>query len=62
MHYSNEHHGQVARNALIASVVIESVTVSGNINFVVVVRIPPVVRPSLRLRALLITRILAAVA
>ena len=44
---SNERHGQVARNTLITSVVIESVIVSTIISFVVVVRIPPVVRPRL---------------
>ena len=33
---SNERHGQVARNTLIASVVIEAVTVSANNSFVVV--------------------------
>ena len=54
---SNERHGQVNRNTLIASVVIESVIVSANISFVVAVRIPPVVRPRFRLRALLIPRV-----
>ena len=44
----------VARNTLIARVVIESIIVSANVSFFVVVRIPPVVGPRLRPRSLLV--------